>query len=201
MIAGPGAVLTRRALVFGLAAWQAQQAQLPAHAEKGGFIRGAEDAYATQRFEEGVCQRRTALGACAEQSKSTGGQRGITSPFPDVAAAPKQLTAPEEPESELIKNLLARSEANKEKNAREVQEKTIKNGMDGQFGPFAKNAPVMKADGSFDIIPLAKYDKYKDKKKIVVSKTGLDTWVEGFDYAAAEEEAARKKAGKFLGLF
>ena len=145
----------------------------------------------TQRFSDAdVCTRRTLLGACGEQEKAA--------PAAAPAAAPPQLlrVAPE-PESELIKNLLARTEANKVANDREVLEKTIKAGLPGTFGPLAKTAPVMKADGTFDVIPLYKYDKWKDQKKIVVSKTGLDVWAPGFDLDTVSKEPPKK----FLGLF
>lgn len=185
-------VVSRRALLVSLAAWQAQDHSQAARAA----IRGAEDAYATQRFEQSaVCTRRTPLGACA-----TTGQESVPveRAQPVVQrAAPTVVAPPKEPESELIRALLAKTEANAEKNAREVQEKTIKNGLAGTFGPFAKEAPVMKADGSFDIIPLYKYDKFKDQKKIVLSKNGLDMWAPGWDL----EKASIEQPKKFLGLF
>ena len=186
-------VVSRRALLVSLAAWQAQDHSQAARAA----IRGAEDAYATQRFEQSaVCTRRTPLGACAttgQESVPVESARPVVQrDTPVVVAAPAK-----EPESELIRALLAKTEANAEKNAREVQEKTIKNGLGGQFGPFAKEAPVMKADGSFDIIPLYKYDKFKDQKKIVLSKNGLDMWAPGWDL----EKASIEQPKKFLGLF
>jgi len=89
-------------------------------------------------------------------------------------------------------------------NAREVREKTLKNGMAGSFGPFSKEAAVMKADGSFEIVSIFKLEKWKDSGKVVVSKSGLDTWAPGFDAAAAEAADAKARAskgGRFLGLF
>jgi endonuclease YncB( thermonuclease family) len=62
----------------------------------------------------------------------------------------------------------------------------------------------MKADGTFEIIRIAKLEKWKDSGKIIVSKNGLDTWAPGFENAAAVEEAeaaARANKKGFFGLF
>ena len=100
-----------------------------------------------------------------------------------------------EPESELVTRLLKRSADNKEANDREVLEKTMKAGMPGTFGPFAKTAPVMRVDGSFDIISIPRLEKLKDRGKITQTKTGLDQYIAGFDPDAPEPKQ------KFLGIF
>lgn len=195
MIPTTVSVVSRRVLLVSLAAWQAQDHSQAARAA----IRGAEDAYATQRFEQSaVCTRRTPLGACATTGLQSVPVDPAAQPGVQREVPPPVFVAPaKEPESELVRALLAKTEANKEKNAREVQLTTIKNGLGGQFGPFSKEAPVMKADGNFDIIPLYKYDRFKDQKKIVLGKSGLDMWAPGWDFEKASVEAPKK----FLGLF
>ena len=153
--------------------------------------KGAEDPYATQPFEQnGVCLRRTPLGACADYEAGGGG---------GAAQKPNRImTAPPEVgmDSEVVQRLLQRTADNKEANDRLVLEKTIKAGLGGTYGPFAKEAPVMRTDGSFTAIPLARYDRLKNQNKIKVStKTGLDYFVPGFDPDAPEPKQ------KFLGLF
>ena len=149
-----------------------------------------------QRFDDTfICVKRTPLGACAEQGKSAG-----KAPAPAVLA-PAPVAAAASEESELIRGLLARSAENAEANAREVREKTLKNGLGGQFGPFSKDAPVMKPDGSFEIIRISALERYKDKKWIVKGENGLDGWVQGFDTATAVAEEAKKGKSKFLGIF
>ena len=96
----------------------------------------------TQRFEELVCVKRTPLGACAQF------ENGVDPKAAAVQVAPRQLQIEPEPESDLIRLLKARTEANAAANAREVQEKTIKNSLPGTYGPFSKEAPVMKTDGA-----------------------------------------------------
>lgn len=127
--------------------------------------RGAEDAYAMQVFEDTVCSQRTMLGAC----KEVAGPRAVAPP-----ATFSTLQATGEPESELVKRLLERSAVNAEANARLVKEKTVAAGLSGVYGPFAKAVPVMRADGNFEEISFARYDKLKDKGKIVRTATGLD---------------------------
>ena len=116
-----------------------------------------------------------------------------------LAPTPVATAAPEE--SELIRGLLARSAENAEANEREVREKTLKNGLGGQFGPFSKDAPVMKPDGSFEIIRISALERYKDKKWIIKGENGLDGWVTGFDAAAAVAAEAKQEKSKFLGIF
>merc|ERR1712129_390472 len=84
-----------------------------------------------------------------------------------------------------------------------VREKTLKNGLGGQFGPFSKDAPVMKPDGSFEIVRISALERYKDKKWIITGSNGLDEWVPGFDKAAAVAAETKKNAekSKFLGIF
>ena len=106
-------------------------------------------------------------------------------------------------ESELIRGLLARSRENADANAREVREKTLKNSLGSQFGPFSKDAPVMKPDGAFEVVRISALERYKDKDWVVKNSNGLDEWAPGFDKAAAEATEAKKRAekGKFLGIF
>jgi len=184
--------MARRTLLLGITAWQAHSGMVPASAAQ----RGAEDAYAPQRFDDTfICVKRTPLGACAEQGKST----GKAAPPAVLAPTPVATAAPEE--SELIRGLLARSAENAEANEREVREKTLKNGLGGQFGPFSKDAPVMKPDGSFEIIRISALERYKDKKWIIKGENGLDGWVTGFDAAAAVAAEAKQEKSKFLGIF
>ena len=49
----------------------------------------------------------------------------------------------------------------------EVQDITLKNGLGAQYGPFANTVPVRREDGVFDSISFKRYDKLKDKGKIV----------------------------------
>jgi hypothetical protein len=153
------------------------------------------DPNAMMMFEQNaVCERRTLLGACAEQGKSKS-VRPIES---SVNTAPRTAANTPEPipEGELVQKLLRKTEENKEANAREVLEKTVAASNPGLYGPFAREAPVMRADGSFDSIPISRFEKLKDKGKIVVTRTGLDAYAKGFD-----PDAAEPKREKFLGLF
>ena len=76
-----------------------------------------------------------------------------------------------------------------------TKEKTVAAGLPGTYGPLAREAPVMRADGSFDAIPLRKFDRLKDKKKIVRTATGLDAYAPGFDPDAPEPKE------KLFGIF
>lgn len=152
--------------------------------------RGAEPAYQNQAFDDGeVCVRRTPLGACAETA------RGRDLPKPASPPPMKVLQVAPEAESELVRSLLKKTADNAESNAQLVKEKTIKAGQPGVYGPFAKEAPIMRRDGNFDSVPLAKYDRLKDRGKLTKTATGLDVYVEGFDPDAPEPKQ------KFLGLF
>ena len=145
--------------------------------------RGAEDAYATQTFQETVCTRRTPLGACAEQ-----GVRQVKNGA--ESAAPTSV--PENYDSDLIRTLRERTAANADANAQQVKEITTRNGLGGTFGPFSNEASVMRQDGSFEVISVGRLERLKDAKKVVQNKNGLDTFIEGFDPAAPE-----KKSGWF----
>ena len=154
--------------------------------------RGAEPAYQNQAFDDNlVCVRRTPLGACAETAPGGRDQAAASS----GGKALKVLQAEPEAESELVRLLLQKTADNEQKNAQLVKEKTIKAAQAGTFGPFAKDAPIMREDGSFDIVPLAKYDRLKDRGKITKTATGLDAYVKGFDPDAPEPKS------KFLGIF
>ena len=91
--------------------------------------------------------------------------------------------------------MLKRTAENREANEREVREKTVKANLPGVFGPFSSEASIMRADGSFDVVSLRRYDKLKDRGKITQTKTGLDAYVAGFDPDAPEPKQ------KFLGIF
>ena len=99
-------------------------------------------------------------------------------------------------DSAIVQSLLKKTADNAEKNAQLVKEKTIKADQGATFGPFAKDAPIMRADGSFDVVPLAKYDRLKDRGKITQTATGLDKYVAGFDPDAPEPQRE-----KIFGLF
>ena len=99
-------------------------------------------------------------------------------------------------DSEIMKKLLQRTADNAEANTRLVKEKSIKADEGATFGPFAKNAPIMRQDGSFDVVPLARYDRLKDKGKLTKTKTDLDMYIPGFD-----PDAPEPKESKFLGIF
>ena len=170
------------------AAVVAVRTALPASAAQ----KGAEDAYATQAFDQtAICQRRTMLGACAEVSKE---KRTATT----SALLPQRvLQAPAtEPDSELVRTLLKRTAENRETNDRLVLEKTIANGMAGTYGPLANTAPIMRKDGSFEVVPLRRYDELKDKGNIYKTATGLDAYVATFD-----PDAPPPPASKLFGLF
>jgi hypothetical protein len=182
----------RRAAVQGAAAAAAIYSRSPCSAAQ----RGAEDPYATQRFEQStVCIRRTLLGACAETEIAS---------VPNVEAAPRQqLPAPsaattesEFVDSPLVQSMLQRTKDNADVNSRIVKEKTLAAGMSGVYGPFSKDAAIMRSDGSFDVVPLKRYDELKDKGRLTRTKTGLDAYVPGFDPDAPEPTRE-----KFLGLF
>jgi len=171
--------LKRRVLLSAILA----AAAAPAAAELG----GPDDPNKMQVFESAGCARRTPLGACAELAEQTVRQ------VPEPTIVPSAPAA--EPESELVQALLARTEENKEKNDRIVLEKTIAANMPGLYGPLAKVAPVMRADGSFDDVPLKRFDKLRDRKKIVKTATGLNAYAPGFDPDAPEPRQ------KLFGIF
>ena len=153
--------------------------------------RGAEDPYAVQMFDQNaVCTERTPLGACKQSVTPT---RSVPSQPPAPLTTLKPAA---EPESELVTRLLERSAQNKEANDRLVKEKTLKAGLSGSYGPFATTTPVMRTDGSFDSISFARYDRLKDKGKIVKTKTGLDAYAPDFD-----PDAPEPKPAKLFGLF
>jgi len=165
--------------------------------------RGAEDAYKTQSFDNSItCTKRTLLGACQEVGAATAGPSGDASPMQLSQRAPGSVRSlPVDPagdittDSEIVRKLLQRTADNAEANAREVKEKTIKANEGATFGPFAKDAPIMRADGNFDVVPLAKYDRLKNKGVLTKTKTGLDTYVAGFDPDAPEAPT------KLFGIF
>lgn len=141
------------------------------------------------------------MGACQEVGKPT--RAADAAPMQLSQREPGSVRAlPADPagdittESEIVKRLLQQTADNAEANARLVKEKTIKANEGAQFGPFAKDAPIMRADGSFDAVPLAKFDRLKDKGKLTKTKTGLDRYVDGFD-----PDAPEPKQPKFLGIF
>ena len=148
--------------------------------------RGAEDAYKTQTFSSDVCTKRALNGACVETGKASAAP----------SAAPKLLQMQPEEQSDYVKSLIQKSADNKEANDRLVKEKTIKADEGATFGPFAKNAPIMRADGTFDVVPLGRYKKLDNKGKITKTKTGLDMYIPGFDPDAPEPVRQ-----KFLGIF
>ncbi|KAL1527111.1 hypothetical protein AB1Y20_015793 [Prymnesium parvum] len=155
----------------------------PPPASAGQSQRGAEDPYETVLFGTGSCTSRTPLGACRREDAAPSQPAGA------VSGPPRLLPPPaEEEKSALISSLLEKSAANAEKNARLVKETTLKNALGGTFGPFAKDAPIMKADGTFDIVPLARYDRLKDAGKITQSVGGLDMYVSGFDPSTFQEK-------------
>jgi hypothetical protein len=47
----------------------------------------------------------------------------------------------------------------------------------------------MRQDGSFEVVPLRRYDQLKDRGKIQQTATGLDQYVKGFDPDAPEPKA------------
>ena len=151
-----------------------------------------------QSFDNRPCARRTPLGACAEQGVPADSAAGVAPGTRPEEAKPRLLAMPEEEESDLVRTLKQRSLENKEKNDREVLEKTLKAGMGGSFGPFANVAPVMRADGSFETVPLAKLDRLRDKGYVVTSATGLDTYAKGYD---PDHPPPEKTGGGFFGLF
>jgi len=159
-------VCTRRAVLCGL---PLASLSLPAIAAQ----RGAEDPYAMVMYDQNPCTKRNPLGACQEQT------RGATA---KAAEQPlKVLQIEPEPESDLIRALKQRTADNAEKNAREVYEKTLKANLPGTFAPWASEAPVMTANGDFELLPIARFEALKDKGKIVKSATGLDVYAPGFD--------------------
>jgi len=99
-------------------------------------------------------------------------------------------------DNQLVQSLLKRSEDNAAANKRLVDEKTVKAGLPGVYGPFANTVPIMRGDGSFDSVSFSRYDKLKDRGKLAKSSTGLDVYIPGFDPDAPEPERE-----KFLGIF
>ena len=189
---GCGALYTRRVIVSRAAAAAAASAAMPGLQAATAAQRGAENAYQTQTFGTEVCVKRTAMGACAETAREGATGEAPTKP---EATRVKVLQIEEEPQSELVKSLLKKTADNAEANAREVKEKTIKANQPGQFGPFANTAPIMREDGSFDVVSLGKFQRLKDRGKITQTATGLDTYVKGFDPDIPEPKQ------KLFGLF
>ena len=187
-----GACVTTRRAVLTHAAAAAAVTQLPplvAHAAQ----RGAENAYKTQAFEDEVCTQRTPLGACKDTAKAKSGDAGAQRY--EVLTESRVPGFVAEEQSDLVTNLLQKSADNKDANDRLVLEKTIKAGQPGQYGPFASKAPVMRQDGSFDVVSLRRFDQLKDRGKLTKSASGLDVYVKGFDPDAPEPKS------KLFGIF
>ena len=161
--------------------------------------RGAEDAYQMQTFDSRPCAKRSPLGSCLELGSAGAPAAGVAMEQPRVAQPLES-----EPESDLIRQLKARSAENAEANALAVKQRTLANGLGGAFGPFSSDAPVFKADGDMEVISIAKLEQFKDKGYVVKNVNGLDAYAPGFDpvaYAKAEAERAAKRGGGFFGLF
>lgn len=166
--------------------------------------RGADRiADTAQKFDDSlICVRRTPLGACAEvepraktaaAAASGSGYRQL----PTITST--KIESDGLPTSEYIRGLRERTAQNQDVNAREVLEKTIKASLPGSYGPLAKTAPVMRADGSFEDVKLALFDQLKDAGKLTQTRTGLDTFVKGFDPDRPLQEQVPKS--KLFGLF
>lgn len=186
-----GVSMTRRALANVAAAAAASSSAAICSRPAVAAQRGAENPYANQLFDDVACTKRSLLGSCQDfGAPSTPGAQ------PPVAF--KQLQQQPDPamDSAIVQSLLKKTADNAEKNAQLVKEKTIKADQGATFGPFAKDAPIMRADGSFDVVPLAKYDRLKDRGKITQTATGLDKYVAGFDPDAPEPQRE-----KIFGLF
>ena len=186
--------LGRRA-VLGLAAAAAGLRATRVSAEEG-VQRGAEDPYKMQMFGDTVCVRRTPLGACAE----------VGTPKAAAEAPLKTLSAPAGapsydglPDTDYIQSLRQRTAENAEANARDVQERTVRAGLAGSYGPLASTAPVMTQDGGFVDVALGEYDALKNAGKLQTTKTGLDQFVEGYDPSRPLRE--QQEGGWFFGLF
>ena len=167
---------------------------LPAFAEGRVEQRGAEYAYKNQAFGDEVCVSRALNGACQQ----TAPDRGESPEEKERKLKVLQIDRSDlqiSEESDLVKRLKQKTLENAEANAREVKEKTIKAGQAGVYGPFSNEAPIMRADGSFDSVSIGKFERLKDRGVITKTATGLDTYVAGFDPDAPEPKQ------KFLGLF
>ena len=163
--------LTRRAFVLALAFPVARRAAV------------AEDAYKNQPFDDRPCVRRTALGACAEQGAAPPGEEQQAA----APAPPARVVMPqEEAESELVRTLRKRTAENAAANAREVQLRTLTNGMGAQFGPFSSDAPILKPNGDFDVVSVSTLEALKGRG-VIVKRRGLDAYADGFDPATTDE--------------
>jgi hypothetical protein len=146
-----------------------------------------------QAFDQSlICSKRTPLGGCLEVGRAA--KPSVENKLALSADAAPDTGVPAE-ESQLIQNLLRRTAENREKNEQYVQDITVKNGLGAQYGPFANTVPVRREDGVFDSISFKRYDKLKDKGKIVKNAVGLDEYVKGFDPDAPLPRE------KFLGIF
>ena len=174
------AELTRRAFVLALAFPVARRAAV------------AEDAYKTQPFDDRPCVRRTPLGACAEQGAAPPSEAAA----PPEPAATRLAVPQEEAESELVRTLRQRTADNAAANARDVQLRTLSNGIGAQFGPFSSKAPVLRADGEFDVISVSTLEALKGRD-LVVKRRGLDAYADGFD-PARTDEVLRRGSGSWL---
>ena len=59
-------------------------------------------------------------------------------------------------------------------NARVVSDITTKNGLGANFGPFSNDGPVIKADGSTEILTKKRIEKLRDRGLVVQNKVGLE---------------------------
>ena len=101
-------------------------------------------------------------------------------------------------DSPLVAKLRQQTKDNAEANARRVELEMFQNAQSGQFGPFSRFVPVMKADGSFVLVLAGEYEELKKQKRVAKQKFLRDEYAAPFEARAEkgrEYNAAAARAG------
>ena len=113
-----------------------------AHAQAPPAFAALSD-YKTELFVESGCGRRGPLGACldartAAPRDTTAADEAQAARAGAEKAAAQKARMEQELESPLVAELRRRTEANAEKNARQVELQMFQNSQSGEFGPFSR---------------------------------------------------------------
>ena len=191
----PHAALARRRALratghFGC--WHAHAQAPPAFA--------ALSAYKTELFVESGCGRRGPRGACldartAAPRDTTAADEAQAARAGAEKAAAQKARMEQELESPLVAELRRRTEANAEKNARQVELQMFQNSQSGEFGPFSRFVPVAKNDGAFDhVAQLADVSGPMVVAELQFGVLGKS------EFVASKPEIGQEVAGKFQSV-
>ena len=172
-----------------------------AHAQAPPAFAALSD-YKTELFVESGCGRRGPLGACldartAAPRDTTAADEAQAARAGAEKAAAQKARMEQELESPLVAELRRRTEANAEKNARQVELQMFQNSQSGEFGPFSRFVPVAKTDGKYVLVLAGEYEDLKKQKKVAKQKFLDDADARPYEAraaAVAESNARAKEA-------